>query len=257
MGVKEFKKKDQKDYMKSEYAKMWTQMRNKEYQYDYYDKFLINLIRKTLKKSKKKKKILDVCCGDGNPFAKKLISKYDYFGIDISNHLIKIAKKNYGKDNFKTADVEKLNIREKFDLIICFHSLWYLPSYLNTIKNLSKFLKPNGYLIFDSLNKNNSANIKDFQKIVYETKGYGKFIRFLKNITKIIFKPGYTKWSDVIHHRLNDIQKINNIICNKKIFKETTFFGLIENKKKLLKIKYQKNKRIDDFNKIIFKCKKL
>ena len=29
---------------------------------------------------------------------------------------------------------------------------------------------------------------------------------------------------DVIHHRLNDIQKINNITCNKKIFKETTFW---------------------------------
>ena len=56
MGLREFTKKDQKDYMKSEYAKMWTQMRNKEYQYDYYDKFLINLIRKTLKKSKKKRK---------------------------------------------------------------------------------------------------------------------------------------------------------------------------------------------------------
>ena len=55
MGVKEFKKKDQKDYMKSEYAKMWTQMRNKEYQYGYYDKFLLNLIRKSLKRNKKKK----------------------------------------------------------------------------------------------------------------------------------------------------------------------------------------------------------
>ena len=43
---------------------MWTQMRNKEYQYGYYDKFLLNLIRKSLKGVKKK--ILDVCCGDGN-----------------------------------------------------------------------------------------------------------------------------------------------------------------------------------------------
>ena len=256
MGVKEFKKKDQKDYMKSEYAKMWTQMRNKEYQYGYYDKFLLNLIRKSLKKSKKKK-ILDVCCGDGNPFARKLIPQYDYFGIDISNHLIKIAKKNYGKDKFKLADVEKLNIRAKFDLIICFHSLWYLPNYLNIIRNLSKLLKPNGYLIFDSLNKNNSTNMKDFEKIVYETRGFGKLMRFLKNIIKIFLKPGYTKWSNVIHHRLNDIQKINKIISNKKIFSEIVFFGLIENRKKFFKIRYQKNKRIGDFTKIIFKCKKL
>ena len=82
-------------------------------------------------------------------------------------------------------------------------------------------------------------------------------MRFLKNIIKIFFKPGYTKWSDVIHHRLNDIQKINNIISNKKLFRKTVFFGLIENKKKFFKLKYQKNKRINNFTKIIFKCKKI
>ena len=77
--------------MKKEYAKMWTQMRKKEYKYDYYDKFLINLISKFAKKDQKKK-ILEVCCGDGNPFAKKLIPKYDYFGIDyyqFRNYLLR------------------------------------------------------------------------------------------------------------------------------------------------------------------------
>ena len=55
MNSKEIKKKNQKDYMKNEYAKMWTQMRKKEYQYDFYDKFLINLVEKSINKSKKKK----------------------------------------------------------------------------------------------------------------------------------------------------------------------------------------------------------
>ena len=36
--------------------------------------------------------------------------------------------------------------------------------------------------------------------------------------------------------------------------KKVIFF---ENKKKFFKIRYQKNKRIGDFTKIIFKCKKL
>jgi len=77
--------------MKNEYAKMWTQMRKKEYKYNFYDKFLLKLIKKNLKNSKKSK-ILEVCCGDGNPFAKKLTLKYDYFGIDISNHLSVLPK---------------------------------------------------------------------------------------------------------------------------------------------------------------------
>ena len=241
--------------MKNEYAKMWTQMRKKEYRYDFYDKFLINLIKKNLKNSKKSK-ILEVCCGDGNPFAKKLISNYDYFGIDISNHLIKIAKKNYGKNKFKVVDAEKINIKDKFDMIICFHSLWYLPNYLKSIKKMSKILKPNGCLIFDSLNKNNQSNIKDYKKIVYETRGIGKIIRVLKNILKIILRAGYTKWSDVVHHQLNDIQKINNIINSEKIFRKVSLFGQIDNKKKIIRIDNINNKKINRYNKVIFKCKK-
>ena len=50
---------------------------------------------------------------------------------------------------------------------------------------MTKILKPNGYLIFDSLNKNNPNNINHYRKIVYETKGLGKFFRLLKNLLKI------------------------------------------------------------------------
>ncbi len=241
--------------MKKEYAKMWTQMRKKEYKYDYYDKFLINLISKFAKKDQKKK-ILEVCCGDGNPFAKKLIPKYDYFGIDISEHLISIAKKNYGKKNFKINDAEKINLKNKFDLIICFHSLWYLPFYTKTIEGMIKLLKPNGCLIFDALNQNNQSNIFDYKRIVFETKGIGKILRFLKNIIKIIFRKGYTKWSNVIHHKLNDINTINNIIDNKKIFKRISLYGLKDKSKKIYKIEAIDNKEINNYNKIIFKCKK-
>ena len=54
MSFKKIKKKDQKNYMKNEYAKMWTQMRNKEYKFGYYDKFLLDLITKSLNTRKKK-----------------------------------------------------------------------------------------------------------------------------------------------------------------------------------------------------------
>ncbi len=255
MNSKEIKKKNQKDYMKNEYAKMWTQMRKKEYQYDFYDKFLINLVEKSINKSKKKK-ILEICCGDGNPFAKRLITKYNYFGIDISKHLINIAKKKYGQDKFKIGDVEKINLKEKFDLIICFHSLWYLPGYLNSIKKMSKNLKPQGFMIFDALNKDNPINIDDYKKIVSETRGLGKIKRLFKNIIKIIFRVGYAKWSNVIHHKLNDIQKINHIIKNKSKFKQVYLYGLIPEKKKLFRINHANSKQINAYSKIIFKCKK-
>ena len=141
-------------------------------------------------------------------------------------------------------------------MIICFHSLWYLPGYLKSIDKMSKILKPNGCLIFDSLNKNNQNNVKDYKKIVSETKGLGKIKRVFKNFLKIIFRVGYTKWSNVIHQKLNDIQQINNIINNQKIFTEVSLFGQIEKKKKIIKIESINNKKINRCTKIIFKCKK-
>ena len=44
----------QKNYMKHEYAKIWTKMRKNIYAYNSYDKFLFKLIKKKINLKKKK-----------------------------------------------------------------------------------------------------------------------------------------------------------------------------------------------------------
>ena len=121
-------------------------------------------------------------------------------------------------------------------------------------KRLSK--KKSHLISISRLDENNQNNVKDYKKIVSETKGLGKIKRVFKNFLKIIFRVGYTKWSNVIHQKLNDIQQINSIINNQKIFTEVSLFGQIEKKKKIIKIGSINNKKINRCTKIIFKCKK-
>ena len=245
---------EQKKYMKNEYAKMWTQMRKKEYKFDEYDQFLISLLEKEL--SKKKLKILEIGCGDGNPFAKKLIPKCDYYGIDISEYLINLGKNNYGEKYFEVLDAEKIELNENYDLIFCFHSFWYLQNYLKVITNMKNLLRPNGFLVFDALNLSNLNNYREYKKILFESKGIGKFIRYVKNLVKIIFRRGYTKWSDSIHHAPNDIKKIIELIDLNNIFQSIEVYGLIPETNLITSIDHKQLDNLKKFSKIIFKCKK-
>ena len=247
----------QKNYMRHEYAKIWTKMRKNIYAYNSYDKFLFKLIKKKI--NLKKKKILEICCGDGNPFASKLISeKYFYKGIDISGFLINLAKKNYGDKYFDIGDAENLKFKNSmFELVFCIHSFWYISNINKSINEMTRVLKPKGYLIFDTLNSLNTQIIQDHEKVIFESKGFGKFLRYFKNLIKIISFTGYTKWSDVIHQKPNDIKKIVNLLKKNTKLKNLIIFGQQELNNKIYKLNPKKNLNFKKFKKIIFQCQKI
>lgn len=249
--------KNQKNYMKYEYAKMWSKMRRKTYDFNYYDKFLLKIIKKKTKL--KNTKILEVCCGDGYPFASKLIStKYNYVGIDISNLLIKKAKKDYGSRYFRVGDAKKINFKKNFfELVFCFHSFWYISDTKKTIIEMIKTLKPKGFLIFDTLNSLNNQTIKNHNRIIFETKGFGKLFRYFKNIIKLITFIGYPKWSDVVHQKPNKIKEIINILKTNKKIKNIAIFGQKNNNEKINKLNIFNSDNIKAYKKIIFLCQKI
>jgi ubiquinone/menaquinone biosynthesis C-methylase UbiE len=93
---------------------------------------------------------IDLTCGTGyvtNLIAEKLIA--DVIGVDISEGMLKIAKKKYGdKCQFVCCDVLeflKNQPPESVDIVTCAWGLGFTKPY-TMIKEISRILKPNGQL---------------------------------------------------------------------------------------------------------------
>lgn len=100
----------------------------------------------------KEKKILDLGCGYGenDKYCRGLGAK-EILGIDISEHMIKIAEKNNTDENIKykvmaMEDISK--IKEKFDIVISSLAFHYVKDYEKLIKDIYNLLNDNGILIF-------------------------------------------------------------------------------------------------------------
>ena len=101
-------------------------------------------------------KILDVGCGNCRnllPF-----SKFDCYGIDFSENMIKEAEKYIAKNNMKVnlkiGDAIKLPYKDKsFDYVISFAMLHHLKNHEILIKEINKILKNNGQAYIGVWNK--------------------------------------------------------------------------------------------------------
>ena len=72
-------------------------------------------------------KILDLGCGMGEPIGEYFIDKgYQLTGVDGSSKLIDLAKSRFPKSLFIVGDMREVSLKEKFDLVIAWHSCIHL-----------------------------------------------------------------------------------------------------------------------------------
>jgi ubiquinone/menaquinone biosynthesis C-methylase UbiE len=99
----------------------------------------------------KKAKVLDVGCGAGVPVAKTLVNNnFDVVGIDLSESMIKLARKNVPKAKFMKKDMTKLDFKENsFDGLTAFYSIIHVPREKHTsiFQSFHKILKTNGVIL--------------------------------------------------------------------------------------------------------------
>lgn len=102
----------------------------------------------------KNAKVLDVGCGAGIPTAKFFINKgFDMTGIDISETMINLAKKNVPEAKFLKMDINNLEFPEEyFDGIISVYTLFHIPrkNHFKIFQNFYKLLKPGGKLLINT-----------------------------------------------------------------------------------------------------------
>lgn len=122
-------------------------------------------LKDLIEKIPRKVRILDAGCGFGKPAAKFLSQKgYQVTGIDISKELIKQARKNTPKAEFKIMSMYDLKFPAKtFHAIISFFAILHLEKskVLEVFRDFHKMLKDKGYFIF-SVNKGKKEGYLEF-----------------------------------------------------------------------------------------------
>jgi len=104
-------------------------------------------------------KLLDIACGTGR-HAQLLKDDFDVLGVDINPEMLEIARGKLPDINFIEGDMKKLNLEEKFDVVICmFSAMNYNTTreeFKGTLENFYTHLNEGGVLIFDyGINKEN------------------------------------------------------------------------------------------------------
>ena len=132
------------------------------------------------KNSVNAKNILDLGCGTGKHAALLSEKGYNIQGIDLSNEMIELAKKNFASEKllFSCSDMRNFKIDKSFDVIL---SLFHVMSYLitdddltKTFSNVNKHLKKDGLFIFDCwygpavLNNKPTLRVKRLKKDDFE-----------------------------------------------------------------------------------------
>lgn len=149
-------------------------------------------IRELGKYTLPEERILDSGCASGRLFEILRDKKVDYFGIDISESLIKIAKENYPEAKFQIADALSLPFSANFfDKVYSISVLHNIPSkafQLQYLKEVKTVLKPGGFLILRVWNfwKRKAA----FKLILKYA-----FLKLIKK-SKLNFKDVFVPWKD-------------------------------------------------------------
>lgn len=189
--------KKRKMFMSKIYGKYWITARDK-YQVNRYHKNYIELISNSIPL---RSKIFDVGIGTGIPFADSLQKKgYLVHGIDISEDLIQVCKKNNKYISCMQGDAENIQFEDNyFDCTYCFASSWYFPDLYKSIDEMVRVTKKNGILYFDIQNINNETVRKNYEKRIAQKSGFKLIINYAKNLIKIITRRGFADWTNIIY----------------------------------------------------------
>lgn len=145
-----------------------------------------------LKLVKKGGTVLDVGCGPGVD-TNYIISKgYSATGVDLSEKMIKIARKKNPRAIFKKSDMRKLDFKpNSFDGILASFSLIHIPKkdIKKTVSSFYKFLKPEG-IIYIGIQEGKSQEIFLTEPLKPNEKVFLNIIS-AEEIEKVLTKTGF------------------------------------------------------------------
>jgi len=96
-------------------------------------------------------KVLDVGCGAGVPVTEFLVEAgFDVVGVDFSESMLKLARKNVPKAKFIKESMTKLGFKDdSFNGLTAFYSIIHVPreKHLSLFQSFHRILKPKGIML--------------------------------------------------------------------------------------------------------------
>lgn len=117
-------------------------------------------------------KILDLGCGSGKPIYEYLREQgFQVLGIDGSEKMIEMARKNFPKGEFQLMDMRSINFEHKFNGIIAWHSFFHLTreDQAAMFPKFQQSLEPQGILMFTSGYENCEIWSNNFGEQLYHS----------------------------------------------------------------------------------------
>lgn len=165
------------------YHEIYQTLFDYDEEFKFYDKHL---------RKKHVESVLEVGCGTGN-LAKRLVdAEYKYWGIDLFDEMLEIAKQTAPNAKFSQADVRDFDLKIQFDCaIITGRSISYLienNGLLDALNCINHSLKKGGMLMFDAIDAEKLFLNFDDEKVdtliaKYETNEYQRISKSRKNLS--------------------------------------------------------------------------
>ena len=182
------------------YEAMYQSFINYENEYNFYSAILLQ---------HNCKEVLEVGCGTGNLAERFTGAGFKYTGMDLSDDMLNIAKKNNPKSMFVKADMRDFELHKKIrSCIITGRTFSYLitnKDVYDALTAINKNLVTNGIVCFDFIDANKFIpQIKDGEKVVHKaTVNNKKYHR--DSFWKVNLAQSWTfDWHSVYYEEVED-----------------------------------------------------
>lgn len=204
------------------YAAMYQSFINYEEEFYFYHQLLVKHHCSS---------VLEIGCGTGNLAPQFLAAGFAYAGLDLSDDMLSIAKKNHPSADFYKADMRNFTVPKKTSsAIITGRTISYLltnEDVLNALKSINKNLEKNGVLCFDFINANSFIpRIKNGEEIIHKAshknKSYQRKSLWTVNLQNgLAFNWASTYYELKENEELKELGQDNSVI---RTFTKDEFF---------------------------------
>ncbi len=128
-------------------------------------KSMFNLFCKKLDKGSE---VLDIGCGSGLPVTRELVNKdFRVTGVDISNSMIRVAKKNVPQAKYVRSSMTDIKFKDKFDGIVSSYSMICLDpkNFKKSARKVVEALRQRGFF-FLALNEPSCPGDGGFETVI-------------------------------------------------------------------------------------------